>query len=113
MFRNIKLIDNKYYNCLNDDIPYSCNGYGMEFYNKNDRNIVHTNSNIIGGNDGSIINCCGGGGSCGYIHCPLIDKGVNGCIPINQYSDNKCFPQINGAPCPNNWINSNSKGWLP
>ena len=26
------------------------------------------------------VNCCGGGGSCGYLHCPALGAGEDGCV---------------------------------
>ena len=30
--------------------------------------------------DGGGFNCCGGGGACGYEHCPALGEGQDGCV---------------------------------
>eukprot|EP01043_Picozoa_sp_COSAG02_P093780 COSAG02_NODE_30278_length_554_cov_0.903297_1_plen_65_part_10 len=40
---------------------------------------------VLGGVGGqadgdSGYNCCGGGGACGYEHCPALGEGQDGCV---------------------------------
>lgn len=36
---------------------------------------------MAGGSDGTeLVNCCGGGSSCGFQHCPALGAGQDGCV---------------------------------
>jgi len=38
-------------------------------------------TNVAGGSDGTEeVNCCGGGAACGFVHCPALGAGQDGCI---------------------------------
>ena len=65
-------------------------------------------NDFMGGDDGSIVNCCGGGGQCGYKYCPQKKK----CISVNEYSHHQCFKNIIVPKCPSNWIDNYYSGWL-
>jgi len=53
----------------------------------------HRRTQFLGGNggmrlaggadlnaDADAVNCCGGGGACGYVHCPALGAGTEGCV---------------------------------
>jgi hypothetical protein len=36
---------------------------------------------MAGGSDGTeLVNCCGGGAACGFVHCPALGAGQDGCV---------------------------------
>ena len=48
-----------------------------------------------GADNGDAVNCCGGGGACGYQHCPALGAGQEGCVrpwamPNNMNFDTDC-----------------------
>lgn len=56
--------------------------------------------NLAGGSDGTeLVNCCGGGSSCGFQHCPALGAGQDGCVqpwamPNGMNFDTDCATDV-------------------
>jgi hypothetical protein len=60
---------------------------------------------VAGGSDGTeLVNCCGGGSSCGFQHCPALGAGQDGCVqpwamPNGMNFDTDCATDAADVSC--------------
>ena len=60
---------------------------------------------VAGGSDGTeLVNCCGGGSSCGFQHCPALGAGQDGCVqpwamPNGMNFDTDCATDAAAVSC--------------